>query len=44
MTTNVLGLCEVADLEVQMFHLVQMLIRITTVQFRTEPAILQNLC
>lgn len=44
MTDNVLGLCEVADLEAQMFNLAQKLIRITTVQFSTEPAILHPPC
>jgi hypothetical protein len=41
---NVLGLCEEADLEAQMFNLVQMFIRIPNVQFSTEPAFLQNPC
>ena len=41
---NVLGLCEEADLEAQMFSLVQMFIRIPNVQFSTEPAFLQNPC
>jgi hypothetical protein len=41
---NGLGLCEEADLEVQMFVLAQLLIRIPNVQFRTEPAFLQNPC
>jgi hypothetical protein len=35
---NVLGLCEEADLEAQMFVLAQMFIRIPKVQFSTEPA------
>ena len=42
--SDVLGLCEEADLEAQMFNLVQMLIRIPNVQFSTEPAFLQNPC
>lgn len=37
-----LGLCEKADLKVQMFDLVQMFIRIPNVQFITEPDFLQN--
>jgi hypothetical protein len=41
---NVLGLCEEADLEAQMFGFVQMFIRIPNVQFSTEPAFLQNPC
>jgi hypothetical protein len=41
---NVLGLCEEAELEAQMFNLAQMLIRIPNVQFSTEPAFLQNPC
>jgi hypothetical protein len=41
---NVLGLCEEAELEAQMFSLVQMFIRIPNVQFSTEPAFLQNPC
>jgi|GEM_PF-2789508 len=41
---NVLGLCEEADLEAQMFNLAQMFIRIPNVQFSTEPAFLQNPC
>jgi hypothetical protein len=43
-SANVLGLCEEADLEAQMFVLAQMLIRIPNVQFSTEPAFLQNPC
>jgi hypothetical protein len=42
--TNVLGLCEEADLEAQMFNLAQMLIRIPNVQYSTEPAFSQNPC
>jgi hypothetical protein len=44
LTANVLGLCEEADLEAQMFNLAQMFIRIPNVQFSTEPAFLQNPC
>jgi hypothetical protein len=44
MAYNVLGLCEEADLEAQMFNLAQMFIRIPNVQFSTEPAFLQNPC
>ena len=43
-TANVLGLCEEADLEAQMFVLAQMFIIIPKVQFSTEPAFLQNPC
>ena len=39
---NVLGLCEEADLEAQMFVLAQMFIRIPNVQFSTEAQLLQN--
>ena len=41
---NVLGLCEEAEIEAQMFVLAQMFIRIPNVQFSTEPAFLQNPC
>ena len=41
---NVLGLCEEAELEAQMFGLVQKFIRIPNVQSSTEPAFLQNPC
>jgi len=41
---DVLGLCEEAELEAQMFSLAQMFIRIPNVQFSTEPAFLQNPC
>ena len=41
---NVLGLCEEAELEAQMFNLAQMFVRIPNVQFSTEPAFLQNPC
>jgi hypothetical protein len=44
LATNVLGLCEEADLEAQMFNLAQMFIRNPNVQFSTEPAFLQNPC
>jgi hypothetical protein len=43
-SSNVLGLCEEAELEVQMFNLAQKFIRIPNVQFSTEPAFLQNPC
>jgi hypothetical protein len=43
-STNVLGLCEEAELEVQMFNLAQMIIRIPNDQFSTETAFLQNPC
>jgi len=42
MATNGLPLCEEAELELQMFNLVQMFIRIPNVQISTEPAFLQN--
>jgi len=42
--TNVLGLCEEAELEAQMFVSAQMFIRIPNVQFSTEPAFSQNPC
>jgi hypothetical protein len=41
---NGFGLGEEADLEVQMFGLAQMFIRIPNVQFSTEPAFLPNAC
>ena len=44
MPANVLGLCEVADLKVQILILAQMYIKIPNVELRTEPAILQNPC
>jgi hypothetical protein len=44
MTPNVLGLCEEADLEAQMFNLAQMFVTIPNAQFSTEPAFLQNPC
>jgi hypothetical protein len=44
LTANVLGLCEEAELEVQMFVLAQMFIRIPNVQFSTETAFSQNPC
>jgi hypothetical protein len=43
-TANVLGLCEEAELESQMFVLAQMFIRIPNVQFSTEPPLLPNPC
>ncbi|MDZ7936557.1 MAG: hypothetical protein U5M51_16670 [Emticicia sp.] len=43
-TPNVLGLCEEADLEAQMFNLAQMYLESTNVQFSTEPAFSQNPC
>jgi len=42
--SNVLGLCEEAELEAQMFNLLLLLIRIPNVQISTEPAFLQNPC
>ena len=44
MKANVLQLGEVADLEALTFNLALMFIRITNVQFSTEPAILPNCC
>jgi len=44
MRHNGLGLCEEAELEAQMFNLVQMFIKNPNVQFSTEPAILPNRC
>jgi hypothetical protein len=41
---NVLGLCEEAELEAQMFVSAQMFIKIPNVQFSTESAFLQNPC
>jgi hypothetical protein len=41
---NVLGLCDGGELEVQMFSLVQMFIRIPNVEFSTEAPLLQNPC
>jgi hypothetical protein len=41
---NGLQLGEVAEIEAQMFSLVQKFIRIPNVQFSTEPAILPNCC
>lgn len=41
---NVLQLGNVADLEAQMFDLVQMFIRVPNVQFSIEPTILPNCC
>jgi hypothetical protein len=39
----VLGLCEVAQIEAQMFGFVQKLNRRTTVEFTTKPAISANM-
>ena len=44
MPYNVLQLGEVAELEAEMFNLVQMFIRNPNFQFSTEPAILPNCC
>ena len=44
MSANVLGLCEEAEIDAQMFNLAQMFIKIPNVQFSTEPAFLQNPC
>jgi hypothetical protein len=44
MTANVLQLGEVAELEAQMFSLVQMFIRIPNLQIGTGPPILPNCC
>jgi len=44
MSPNVLGLCEEAEIDAQMFNLAQMFIKIPNVQFSTEPAFLQNPC
>jgi hypothetical protein len=41
---NVLGLCDEAEFEAQMFGLAQIFIRIPNVQFSNEPAILPNCC
>jgi hypothetical protein len=41
---NGLGLCEEAELEVQMFNLLLLFNRIPNVQFSTEPAFSQNPC
>jgi len=41
---NVLGLCEGGELEVQMFNLAQMLIRIPMFKFSTNAPLLQNPC
>jgi len=42
MAYNALLICEVADLEAQMFSFVQKFNRCTAVEFNTEPAILPN--
>src|SRR5690606_15378638 len=44
LAANVSGLCEGAELEVQMFSFAQMFIGIPNVQFSNEPAFLQNPC
>jgi hypothetical protein len=44
MAHNVLGLCEVGELKVQMFNLAQELIENTNVQPSTKAPILQNPC
>jgi hypothetical protein len=41
---NVLGLCEGGELEVQMFNLAEMLIRIPMLKFSTNAPLLQNPC
>jgi len=41
---NVLGLCEGGELEVQMFNLAQMFIRIPMLKFSTNAPLLQNPC
>jgi hypothetical protein len=41
---NVLGLCEGGEIEVQMFNLAQMLIRIPILKFSTNAPLLQNPC
>ncbi|MDI9312593.1 MAG: hypothetical protein QM535_20455, partial [Limnohabitans sp.] len=40
--SDVLGLCEVGELEVQMFNLAQMLIRIPILKYSTSAPILPN--
>ncbi|HAQ38158.1 MAG TPA: hypothetical protein DCQ58_06580 [Saprospirales bacterium] len=44
MNTNVLGLCEGGEIEVQMFNLAQMFIRIPMFKFSTNAPLLQNPC
>ena len=44
MTTNVLGLGEVEELEVQMFNIAQMFNSIPVFKFSTNAPILQNPC
>lgn len=44
LTANVLGLCEGGELEVQMFNLAEMLIRIPMLKFSTNAPLLQNPC
>lgn len=41
---NVLGLCEGGEIEVQMFNLALMLIKIPMLKFSTNAPLLQNLC
>ena len=41
---DVLGLCEGGELEVQMFNLAEMLIRIPMLKFSTNAPLLQNPC
>jgi hypothetical protein len=41
---NVLALGEEAEIEAQVFNLALLFIRISNVQFSTEPAFLQNPC
>jgi len=43
-SANVLGLCEGGELEVQMFNLAEMLIRIPMLKFSTNAPLLQNPC
>jgi len=42
--THVFGLCEGGEIEVQMFMLAQMLIRIPMLKFSTNAPLLQNPC
>jgi serine protease inhibitor len=44
MAGNVFGLAEVGEIEVQMFNLAQMLIRIPKFKFSTNAPLLQNPC
>jgi hypothetical protein len=43
-TVNGLGLCEGEKIEVQMFNLAQMFIRIPMLKFSTNAPLLQNQC